>query len=487
MAGFDASLLDDTAPRSARIVALGLLADVAAERQRLQVERGSETLHDFRVAMRRLRSWLRALDAQLAGSVPEAVWRRLRRIARESNVGRDAEVFLGWLERSSEGLPPGEQAAVRWLRQRFERQQREADSGLEQRLAQDFDRVRTRLESRLATYRVEAHVHAGVREPVFATVMARLILNHAEELRRRLRRVHAVDDIQEAHRARIAGKRLRYLLEPIAEHTAIGTQLVGRLKGLQDVLGDLHDAHIWLLVLRDVVAELAIDEGRRMARAFTPASEVPPGAGRRRGPARTGFVSLARLAQERSAASFEKFLAEWRESTSKKFFRDVSKLARELKAHAPRNLEIERKYLLSAVPPAMPDATMVEMDQGYIPGDRIVERLRAVRDGKGSRFFRTIKVGSGVVRTELEDETNCEVYEQLWPLTAGHRLTKRRHLVPAGNLTWEVDEFTDRDLVLAELEIPSADTKVEFPEWLVPYVVREVTGEPEYLNSALAR
>ena len=487
MASFDASLLDDTAPRSARIVALGLLADVAAERQRLQAERGSETLHDFRVAMRRLRSWLRALDSQLGGSVPDAVRRRLQRIARESNVGRDAEVFLGWLERSAEGLAPREQAAVRWLRMRFQRQQREADSGLEQRLARDFDRVRDRLESRLATYRVEAHVHAGVREPVFATVMARLILSHAEELKRRLRRVHTVDDIEQAHQARIAGKRLRYLLESIAQHTALGTGLVEQLKGLQDILGDLHDAHLWLMVLRDVVAELAIAEGRRMAQAFTPASEVPPSAGRRRGPARTGFVSLARLAQERSAASFENFLAEWSESTSKKFFRDVNRLSRELKAHAPRNLEIERKYLLSALPPSMPEVGTVSMDQGYIPGDRIVERLRAVRDGNGSRFFRTIKVGSGVVRTELEDETTCEIFEALWPLTQGRRLTKRRHNVPAGSLTWEVDEFTDRDLVLAEIELPAADTKFVYPEWLAPYVVREVTGEPEYLNSQLAR
>jgi CHAD domain-containing protein/CYTH domain-containing protein len=487
MASFDASLLDDTAPRSARIVALGLLADVAAERQRLQAERGSETLHDFRVSMRRLRSWLRALGPQLAGSVPDAVRRRLRRIARESNVGRDAEVFLGWLTRSAEGLSPREQAAVRWLRMRFERQQQEADSGLEQRLARDFDRVRSRLENRLTTYRVEAHVHAGVREQVFATVMARLILQHAEELKRRLRRVHTVDDIDQAHQARIAGKRLRYLLEPIAPHTALGTALVEQLKGLQDILGDLHDAHLWLMVLRDVVSELAIEDGRRMARSFSPASEVPQGAARRRGPARTGFVSLARLAQERSAASFDKFVAAWSESTSKRFFRDVNKLARELKAHAPRNLEIERKYLLSALPLEMPDATTVSIDQGYIPGDRVVERLRVVRDGKGQRFYRTIKVGSGVVRTELEDETTCEIHEAMWPLTQGRRLTKRRHNVPAGSLTWEVDEFTDRDLVLAEIELPAADTKVEYPAWLAPYVVREVTGEPEYLNSVLAR
>lgn len=97
MASLDATLLDDTAQRSARLVALGLLEDLAAERRRLTEARESETLHDFRVALRRLRSWLRAFGPALEGSVPDACARRLGRMARESNAGRDAEVFLGWL------------------------------------------------------------------------------------------------------------------------------------------------------------------------------------------------------------------------------------------------------------------------------------------------------------------------------------------------------------------------------------------------------
>src|SRR5262245_41192341 len=79
---FDASILDDTAPRAARLVALSLVEDLARERDRLAAERGSETLHDFRVDLRRLRSWLRALSAELEGSVPNACVRRLRRMAR---------------------------------------------------------------------------------------------------------------------------------------------------------------------------------------------------------------------------------------------------------------------------------------------------------------------------------------------------------------------------------------------------------------------
>jgi CYTH domain-containing protein len=64
---------------------------------------------------------------------------------------------------------------------------------------------------------------------------------------------------------------------------------------------------------------------------------------------------------------------------------------------------------------------------------------------------------------------------------------KRRYRVPQGALAWEVDEFLDRDLVLAEIELPTAETRVVPPEWLTGYLIREVTTEPEYVNRMLAR
>ena len=151
-------------------------------------------------------------------------------------------------------------------------------------------------------------------------------------------------------------------------------------------------------------------------------------------------------------------------------------------------VEIERKYLLRAMP-VMPRVVQTyEIDQGYIPGEKLVERLRRQRDRDGmTRYFRTIKLGSGVSRTELEDETTQRVFEHLWQLTEGRRLTKRRHVAPNGSDMWEIDEFTDRPLVLAELEIEHADAPVAIPDWLKPVLVREVTDEKEYSNRSLAR
>jgi CHAD domain-containing protein/CYTH domain-containing protein len=454
MATFEVGLLDESAARGARLVALALVADVGRERERLRVtDREPEALHDFRVALRRLRSWLRAQDAALAGSVPPSARRRLARIARESNAGRDAEVLIGWLDAAHEQLPPNDRSAVRWLRTRFDRQRTEAEAALAARLGRVFTTVHDRLQRRLETYQLTVSVSEGVREPSFAGSMAVLVREHGENLSRRLAAVRAADDAAEAHRARIAGKRLRYLLEPFAAHLPGGDAIVTRLRGLQDALGELHDAHIWLLILRDVVSELAMEEGRQLAQALTVASGSGVRRRRRRpaGPSRRGLMALAQLAQDGAAAAFTRFETDWRGRRRKRFFRDLEHLVERLEERALSGVEIERKYLLSALPTDMPAGTVVEIDQGYLPGSRLVERLRRVRSHGETTWVRTVKVGTGLVRAELEEATTRAVFDSMWPHTSGRRLTKRRHRIADGDLTWDVDEFTDRSLVLAEL------------------------------------
>jgi len=149
--------------------------------------------------------------------------------------------------------------------------------------------------------------------------------------------------------------------------------------------------------------------------------------------------------------------------------------------------EIERKFLLTGLPPAMPAAETHEIAQGYLPGERLVERLRRDRANGSERFLRTVKSGTGVARLELEEETTRHVFEHLWPLTQGKRLVKRRHVVETAEHRWEIDEFLDRPLVVAEVELTEPDAQVTIPEWLAPCVEKEVTGDRAYLNVNLAR
>jgi CYTH domain-containing protein len=102
-------------------------------------------------------------------------------------------------------------------------------------------------------------------------------------------------------------------------------------------------------------------------------------------------------------------------------------------------------------------------------------------------FYRGVRVEHGAGRTVVEEGMTPATFDRMWPLTKGRRLAKRRRRLPAGALTWAVDEFSGRRLVLAEIAVPAEGAAVEIPEWLRPFVVREVTDEPQYQNSKLTR
>jgi CYTH domain-containing protein len=154
----------------------------------------------------------------------------------------------------------------------------------------------------------------------------------------------------------------------------------------------------------------------------------------------------------------------------------------------PTEREIERKFLLNGLPADMSRHPSVVIDQGYIPGTAVRERVRRTQDGTTLRYFRTVKLGTGIERFEFEEETTDSFFVAVWPLTRGHRVQKRRYRVPAGNHTWEVDEFLDRDaLVLAEVELERADERIEPPPAIAAVIVREVTDEPAFSNYRLSR
>ena len=130
---------------------------------------------------------------------------------------------------------------------------------------------------------------------------------------------------------------------------------------------------------------------------------------------------------------------------------------------------------------------MVEIEQGWLPGERLRERLRRTKRGGEVSYYRTIKLGRGVQRVELEEETTQRVFDHLWTLTEGCRIRKRRYEVPDGDLVWEIDEFIGRELVLAEVELSSPELIPTLPAWLAGHVVDEVTDDGRYTNLSLAQ
>lgn len=146
--------------------------------------------------------------------------------------------------------------------------------------------------------------------------------------------------------------------------------------------------------------------------------------------------------------------------------------------------EIERKFLIRGQ--FKQDAVKyLTIKQGYISTVHgITVRIR-IKDDKG---YLTIKGGtnaSGTSRYEWEKEIPFVEAEELLSLCDSGQIEKTRYFIPAGNFTFEVDEFhgENQGLLMAEIELESEDDVFPRPEWLGV----EVTGDYRYYNSHLAK
>ena len=143
--------------------------------------------------------------------------------------------------------------------------------------------------------------------------------------------------------------------------------------------------------------------------------------------------------------------------------------------------EIERKFLVRGEDwRAMARGTRYR--QGYL--STVKERTVRVRtiDDKG---FLTIKgVSVGATRSEYEYEIPAaDADEMLDDLCEKPIIEKDRYKIPAGDVTWEVDEFfgVNDGLIVAEVELQSEDQSFPKPDWIGD----EVTGDPKYFNANL--
>jgi CHAD domain-containing protein len=287
-----------------------LLREAEEELAHLEAARDEEALHDFRVALRRLRSVARALRPWLGDSLRRKHERRLGAIARATTAARDAEVQLAWLARERPGASVRELPGIDWLAGRLEGQLRDARDGDLRATAARFRRLARRIAKALAG--ATGPAPAGP-VPSFGALLADLLRSHAVELASALEAVGGPLDVEPGHAARIAGKRLRYLLEPLrGNRRADASPAVAVLKELQDLLGELHDAHVSMDTVAAALVEAAAGRARE-AHAAVLAGDAGAGSLRlaRRDPLARGLLFLDRRAVERAAAVHARLVGEW--------------------------------------------------------------------------------------------------------------------------------------------------------------------------------
>ena len=147
-------------------------------------------------------------------------------------------------------------------------------------------------------------------------------------------------------------------------------------------------------------------------------------------------------------------------------------------------IEIERKFLVKDDSWKALAINEGEYKQGYITTQKVLTpRIRIV----GNQGYLTIK-GSRVGWSRFEFEYTIpldDAKEIIDNYCDRPFIEKMRYKFLWKNLVWEIDEFfgKNKGLILAEVELEDENQNIELPPW----VGKEVSDDPKYLNYNLVR
>lgn len=234
-----------------------VLSDVAVRRNL------PDSVHQLRVAARRLRSVLQNFESLLDPEWARILEDELAWLANEMGAVRDTEVLIARLDAHAEALGSADALLARSV----------IDSSLNRRLSGARSGALAALRSERHDLLLDDLVQTA-REPRFSLeaympseiVLPRLVGRTWRRLVTSVRRLEADGDSRDWHRARIRAKRARYAVEAVAPlFGADARRFAERLEIITEILGDHQDASVAQRVLRELTATSTGSEGTTFA------------------------------------------------------------------------------------------------------------------------------------------------------------------------------------------------------------------------------
>lgn len=278
-----------------RMRALQLIEKVNGACKRLVNADDTEALHDFRVAVRQLRTLVRTFDPYL--TIGKKRRQALRRLAKKTSSARDLEVTLDWLSAQRGTLNAGERVGVDQLMARLTQRCEHAYGLIRKRVPSEWNGLEAGLVKRLS--------HGLSERPeseTFAQVSGTVADKYRDELESALRTLNGTMSDELAHQARICGKRLRYVLEPFRKTINGAQEATAALKRLQDDFGALCDSRVATEELMSSAAAMVGERARRLvALELANERDTTRLESEKRRDVMPGLLALAHLAKVRHA------------------------------------------------------------------------------------------------------------------------------------------------------------------------------------------
>ena len=296
-------LLEKPAAYSVRVIATSRLEEARAGYERYLAGE-KDGLHELRVALRRLRSWLRAFEPEVQDTLRKKTRRRLSAVAKATNGARDVEVAAQWIA-SQHGVSRRGVAGRDHVLARLAAERRGTSRTIRVGLARDLPGL---LDDLARQTEPHARHEQGGAEMTSAYHAA--LRTHATRLVQALARVKSREDVAAAHRARIAAKRLRYLLECGDENPRVAAVATG-VEALQDTLGIVHDTRAIAERLVCEIADRAAADARQGARDHLGLTCPATDDGASMDSIRPGLIELAERARESERDAFANVRRRW--------------------------------------------------------------------------------------------------------------------------------------------------------------------------------
>jgi CHAD domain-containing protein len=275
-------LADDAMAEAARKVLHFHLQRMLLHEPGTRLGEDPEELHDMRVATRRMRAACAVFAPNLTDEAMAPLVKGLRRTGRALGAVRDLDVFRLKLQAYLDTLPAAQQHDLDPLLAAWQARRTEAGEKLLAHLdSERYTRFKEQFVQVLETPEAwtQAACSAENASPRVRWAAPALIFDRLADVRACAEPLGSPGArLEQYHRLRIAGKRLRYALEAFEE--VLGREaddLIEALKGLQDHLGDLQDAVVACGLLRDFLTWGTWGQPEGKERTVPSAPVIAPG------------------------------------------------------------------------------------------------------------------------------------------------------------------------------------------------------------------
>ncbi len=294
-------------------VMLFFLRAMLRQEANVRARGGAESIHDMRVATRRIRAAMRVFRSGFAREALAGHLDNLRWIAAALGRVRDEDVFLEWLRSCRIDAPPSQRAVLNRLARHHSEERKRHFAALLKALD----------STRYAKFARDFEQFLRESAPPSPEAGPRVARAAPKVIRREWKRLLAFQDalgpkpsIDQLHRLRIQGKRVRYTMEFFAgAYKDCFRATIKLLVRAQDTLGALHDLDVFAARIKEF-------------------ADSPPGAtAKSRQAASRACILFTKTWLDRQKALREDFQMLWRRIASARHRGKVKEILQAIRPH----------------------------------------------------------------------------------------------------------------------------------------------------------